>query len=82
MKDWEGQKLRRLAKTKRSFRYMFGELTNMMPIELRVGDPQKQKHEIKDWVRSNIPEERKLDAGSSSDGDSETEDDTSPSDNT
>ena len=73
MSGWEGRKERRLVTTKRSFRYMFGELANRLPANLKEGDPQKMKKEIKAWVRDNIPVEKKWNKDDDIESDSENE---------
>ena len=76
MSNWSTLKMRRLKTTQRSFRYMFGEIVNRLPLHIKEGDPKLTKHLIKDWVRDNIPFDRKWNSsqGSGEDSGSDSDD--------
>ena len=40
---------------KRSFKHVFLKLVDMLPADLKEGDPKGRKKDIKQWVKENIP---------------------------
>ena len=61
MSQWREDKIRRLQITTRSFRFVFGKLILRLPVELASGDPRKKKKLISNWIRENIPWDKKWD---------------------
>ena len=61
MSQWDARVERRLLTTKRSFRFMFGELLEKIPQEIRTENPKKINKSLKNWIKENIPEESRWD---------------------
>ena len=73
MSQWRGEKPRRLQLTSRSYRYVFGKLLSRLPDNISAGDPQKNKLLIRDWVRKNIPWDKKWEGLESASSSSDSE---------
>ena len=52
---WHKEKPRKLLTTTRSFRYVLGKILPKLPVNIRNGNPRKNKKLIKNWVVDNIP---------------------------
>ena len=64
LSKWRERSDRQLKTTQRSFQFIFGEVREKLPEYLKAGDPMKLKNEIKDWVKSNVPQEEKWNSNS------------------
>ena len=74
MSQWDARVERRLLTTKRSFRFMFGELLEKIPQEIRTENPKKINKSLKNWIKENIPEESRWDMIEDN-GDGDTDED-------
>ena len=59
MAEWKDFKPRNLQTTTKSFRFYFGKMLLRIPRSLKTRDPRRNKTEIKKWITSNIPWDKK-----------------------
>ena len=61
MSQWRDFKARNLHITSKSFRFCFCRMLVILPADLMTKDPRKNKSELKKWIHSNIPWDKKWD---------------------
>ena len=61
MSQWSDEKERKLQITQKSFRFCFSRMLATLPDSLMTKDPRKNKSEIKEWITSTIPWDKKWD---------------------
>ena len=61
MSQWRDLKSRKLQIGTKSFRFCFSRMLVVLPDSLKSKDPRKSKSEIKTWITSNIPWDKKWD---------------------